>query len=521
MILILDLGSSSTRALLFDEHANAAPGAMAREPFSFAVDDDGRSEDDAEAAFQRIVHALDQLHAHLANNQLPITDLGISSYASSLICLDEHGAPLTPIYTYADTRCAEDARWLRAQHDEIEALQRTGCRIRANYWPARLHWIRRTLPDVFKRTRWFASLSDYLCWQLFGRMRTGISIASWTGMLNRTASDWDRQWLDALGISIGQLPPIAQDGETLDTLLPEWAARWPRFKDLCCHPPVGDGAAANIGSGCVDENRIAVTIGTTAAMRVVRPKTQDARPKTEGALASSVPSSNSGQALRLPSSLWAYRVDHAHDLIGGATTEGGNVFAWAKQTLNLPDSEAIEAAISQMQPDAHGLTVLPMFAGERSPGFADHARATIHGLTLDTSPVEIARALIEAIAYRLAIIYDSLRQVADPNAILVGSGGALAASPTWCQIIADATGAPLHLFDEPEATSRGVALLVLQGFQVDRFLGVTPDNPSTSSGQALTTSQPANLPTYQPDNQRHVIYRAAMARQQELYAKLI
>jgi gluconokinase len=421
-----------------------------------------------------------------------------------LVCLDADGVAISPIYTYADTRCAADARQLREHYDEIAVLQRTGCRIRANYLPAKIAWLKRTQPDLFDHTRTFASLSDYVMQRLFGRMRAGISVASWSGLLNRAASDWDATWLEALGISKDNLPAIAaptahpatmSDGEGRargeTEFLPDWRTRWPKFAHLRAHPPVGDGAAANIGSGCIDDTCIAVTIGTTAAMRVVRRRTQDKSAST---------------VLRLASSLWSYRVDHDHELIGGATTEGGSVIAWALQTLQLTDGDAIEQAIAQMQPDAHGLTVLPTFAGERSPGYAEDIRGTIHGISLDTSATEIARALVESVAFRLAHICDALRAsgMAHADAFLVGSGGALRASPTWCQIVADVCGLPLYLTDVPEATSRGVALIATGNWE------------KNNSHLPMTKHQ-----LFAPDTAKHKIYRAAMARQQELYAKLV
>ncbi len=504
MLLILDLGSSSTRAAVYDDYANAIDDLSVRVPMSFAVGDDGRCEDDAVAAFDRVVQVLDELHTQLLDYQLPVTDLGISLYASSLVCLDVNADPISPVFTYADTRCATDARRLREQHDELEALQRTGCRIRANYLPAKIAWIQRTLPGVFARTHWFASLSDYVILRLFGPMsaRAGISIASWTGLLNREASDWDEAWLHTLDVRREQFPAIRapsprprSQGEREPELRPTWQTRWPRFAQVHLHAPVGDGAAANIGSGCTDASRIAITIGTTAAMRVVRSLSQRERGRGEGETAPP-----------LPTSLWSYRVDHTHDLIGGATTEGGSVVAWARKTLQLEDAEAVERASSTMQPDAHGLTVLPTFAGERSPGYAEDIHGTLHGLSLNTRPIEITRALMEGVAYRLAHICDALLAsgVASSSAMLVGSGGALLASPTWCQIVADVCGVPLEIADVPEATSRGVAQLAIGNWQ-----------------KKVSQLPVANSKLFKPNDTHHNIYRAAMARQQELYAKLV
>ena len=484
-VLVLDIGSSSTRALLYDARAQLIPGLDARRSFSFNVGTDGRSEDDPQQAFERVTEVLDEVTTRAATEGLSITALGISAYASSLVCLDERGAPLTPVYTYADTRFARDARALRGELDEIAALQRTGCRIRANYAPARIAWIKRTQPEVFRRARWFASLSDYLCLRLFGAMRAGISVWSWSGLLNRRALAWDGDWLAKLGITSDQLPPIAQSDEWIGPLLPQYAQRWPLLRHAVCLPALGDGAAANIGSGCVDDCQIAVTIGTTAALRIV----------------------NVGAPATLPAALWGYRVDHERELIGGAMTEGGSVFQWLQRTLRLPDVAALEDAITGMAPDAHGLTILPLFAGERSPGYSEDSRATVHGLSLDTEPVQIARACLEAIAYRLCAIYDELQTVAQPGASLIASGGALLASPAWRQIIADVTGATLTVCDEPEATSRGIAMLVLERLGQG---GLRALADATRLGKAFT-----------PNPDRYATYRAAMKRQQELYAKVV
>jgi gluconokinase len=485
-VLVLDIGSSSTRAMLFDERAVLFPGAIARAAFDFRVGSDGASEDDPVLAFQRVVAVLDELQSISSSQSVSISGGGISAYASSLLCLDENGAPLTPVFTYADTRSAGDARVLRDQVDELAVLQRTGCRVRANYLPSRIAWIRRSMPRVFSATRWFVSLSDYISLRLFGDMHAGLSVWSWSGLVNRETQVWDEAWLDHLGISADQLPSITPNGHWMEGLRSEYAERWPILRNVRWLPAVGDGAAANIGSGCVDDRHVAVTIGTTAAMRIVR----------------------DSQPCAVPDTLWCYRVDHGRDLIGGATTEGGNVFAWLRRSLNLAESPVLEESMRQMQPDAHHLSILPFFAGERSPGFSEDSRATIHGLTLDTEPAEIARACLEAIAYRLGMIHESLRTTARPDATLIASGGALLASPTWCQIIADVTGTPLRICNEPEATGRGIAFLVLERLQ----------NPVVHAELIRTTRLGV---TYEPDPLRHQLYRDAMARQQELYARLV
>jgi gluconokinase len=208
----------------------------------------------------------------------------------------------------------------------------------------------------------------------------------------------------------------------------------------------------------------------------------------------------------VPAGLWCYRVDRRRALLGGATSEGGNVYGWMQDTLKLGEPGAIERALAQLPPDGHGLTVLPFLAGERSPGWAGDVRATISGLGLNTTPIEMLRAGLEAVAYRFALIFESLATSNAPDTKIIASGGSLLNSPTWMQIIADTLGHAILASDEPEATSRGAALLALES------LGAIP----------TIESLPANTSTvYTPDSANHELYRTAIERQRALYKQLI
>jgi gluconokinase len=269
----------------------------------------------------------------------------------------------------------------------------------------------------------------------------------------------------------------------LHGLAPDFAARWPALRDMPWFPAIGDGAAANVGSGCIGHERMALTIGTSGAVRVI----QDDVP-------------------HVPDGLWCYRVDRRRALLGGATSEGGNVYAWMRETLRLGEPDEIERAVGALPPDGHGLTVLPFLAGERSPGWADDAKATIAGLTLSTRPIEILRASLEAVAYRFALIERRICGQGDCPHRLIANGGGLLHSPAWMQIIADVLGRPVVASAEPEATSRGTALVALAALGA---LG------------ALDAAPAADGTVYQPDQARHERYQAAISRQQGLYDLLV
>jgi gluconokinase len=127
-------------------------------------------------------------------------------------------------------------------------------------------------------------------------------------------------------------------------------------------------------------------------------------------------------------------------------------------------------------------------------------------MTLNTQPIDMVRACMEAVAYRFATVFDVLKPRIPAKRGMIGSGAGLVHSPVWLQIMADVVGEPMTVSAVPEASSRGAALLALEA------LGAIRD----------VTDLAAPLgDVYAPDSRRHAIYRDAMQRQERLYRSLI
>ena len=487
LILTLDIGTSSARVLLFDRQGRAVEGVTAQERYEMRTTAEGASEDDPDESLERAARCVDLALSQTGPLAKHIAAVAVTTLVSNILAIDGSGSALTPLVSYADTRNDPDVDALRAALDERTVHERTGCLLRTSYWPARLAWFKRVQPQVWQSAARWITLGEYLELRLFGRCRVSYSAASWSGLLDRRTLQWDRPLLDYLGLPPDRLSPLVDVDEPLSGLQQPYADRWPALRDVPWYPAVGDGAAANVGSGCTGYERIALTIGTTGAIRVVLKEVE-----------------------RVPPGLWCYRVDRGHALLGGATSEGGNVYGWLQRTLQLGSPAEVEAEVAAMQPDAHGLTILPFLAGERSPDWAGNVQATIHGLTVATTPIEIVRASLEAVAYRFAVIEERIEQGAPGGAStgynLIANGGALLKSPAWMQMFADVLGRTVVESAEPEGTSRGIAVLAL------RSLGSIP------SIEALPATDGR---VFQPDADRHAIYREAIARQRRLYDLLI
>jgi gluconokinase len=175
-------------------------------------------------------------------------------------------------------------------------------------------------------------------------------------------------------------------------------------------------------------------------------------------------------------------------------------------TLDLGKSVKQDVAVAAMKPDEHGLTILPFLSGERSPGWQGHARATIHGLSLATTPLEILRAGMEAVAYRVAIVFEKIAGLLPADPRVIASGGALYHSASWTQIMSDVLGRPMALSGVREASARGVALLAFEALGLVDHLENIPECIEKR---------------YQPDLSRHALYRKAIERQQDLYETVV
>ncbi|HEV2911762.1 MAG TPA: gluconokinase [Pyrinomonadaceae bacterium] len=485
LVLAIDVGTSSVRAALYDERAVEISGAESRLERSLWTTPGGGAEDEAERSVEHVALTIDALLAQASALASRIESVAVSCFWHSLVGIDLEGRAVTPLYGWADTRAALWAQELRRRFDERTTHARTGCRFHSSYWPARLLWLREERPRPYSAARRWMSFAEFLVWRFFGVCETSVSMASGTGMLDLRSCAWDAELLAGLELDADRLPEIIPKHKSLTGLAKAYARRWPALKSVPWFLSIGDGAANNIGAGCVTRACVALMVGTSGAMRVLW------RGEPPG---------------EFPLALWCYRADRDRVILGGALSDGGGLYAWMREALFLGDDEqAIMLELASMEPDAHGLTLLPFWAGERSPGWATHARGAILGLSMHTRPLEILRAAMEAVAYRFALIARALVPLA-PDALMVASGGALAASPVWMQIIADALGRPVKLSGLKEASSRGAVLLALE-----------------ATGKiSCIEDAPAPLATvYEPDMARHERYLLGLERQQKLYEHLI
>jgi gluconokinase len=361
---------------------------------------------------------------------------------------------------------------LRSRGDMDRLQATTGARPHTLYWTVKLPWLARECSPAPAR---YLGLAEYVTGALLGDPSASPSMASGTGLLDLADASWDPQALELAGVDERALPPVAGPGWT-GRLGPEGGRRWPALAAATWHPATGDGAASNVGAGCVSADRVAINIGTSAAIRVVEP---------------------AGQAGPLHKELWRYLVDDGHVVTGAAFSGAGNLYAWLRQVTALPVEGSVEDELAKIPPGSRGVVVMPYHAGSRPPLDLAAGSGAITGLSLATTAVEILAATLESVCYRLAAGYEALASTLPRPPEVVASGGAIVASPWWQQTLADVLGRPVRVADEPEASARGAALLAL--------------------GQ---TTDPATVRVAEPRPDAVEAQRAARALHEDLAARL-
>jgi gluconokinase len=430
-VLALDLGTSSVRAALFDRRGSRIPGTTAQRTWPLRTDASGMAVLDPAVVAREAEAVLLEAAGHADG---PIAAVGTSCFWHSLIALDARGGLLTPIITWADSRCAADAARLRRRLDEREIHARTGCMLRASFWPAKLAWLRRTDPARFRRIARLLSPAEWLYRRWTGGERCAHGMATATGLYDPAAKTWDPGMLRALGLGPEQLPAISDAPLATGADL---AARCPALAGAAWIPAIGDGAANNLGAGAVRPGLAAINFGTTGAIRIVRDR---GRP-------------------RAPFGLFCYRIDERRFLVGGAISNAGGLRQWCIDTLRLPESDAIEAALGARPGPDHGLRVLPFWLAERAPTWREDLSGAITGIRQSTTPMDLLQAITEATFHRLATIADRVPGRSGLTAIV---GGGIQRSPASLQRLADVTGLPLIACDDPETSLRGAAVFALE-----------------------------------------------------------
>ncbi|MBS3787532.1 gluconokinase [Candidatus Bipolaricaulota bacterium] len=429
----VDIGTGSTRAVAYDEDLNVQ--AIHYEEIETQTDQSGQAVQDPKKILKNVRKCLTKV----AKQNAPVKAISFSAMLHSLVGLDDKGEPLTPLFTWADTRGREYADRLGDLIGDFHS--RTGCVLHPMYPAAKLLWLKEEEPEKFRSVPLWGSIKSFVFMNLLDRFVEGRGVASASGLLN-TEFDWDGEILSVLHLSPENLPTTMGAREKIDG-----DTDIPGLDKASVYPGGGDGMLAHLSTAGLVKDRISSTIGTSGALRVA---TTEPLLDREG-------------------KLWSYDLFPDRWICGGALNNGGLALDWFIDNFVNEDVREkgevyakIDRCVETIRPGSSGLIFAPFLTGERSPGWRPYMKGGFLGLTISHGRAEMARAIMEGVTYRLKGIEELLTPYLQDDITIRASGG-YTRSNSWLQIQADVFDAKIEVPEVEESAARGAALVAMQG----------------------------------------------------------
>jgi gluconokinase len=486
-ILAVDIGTSATKAVLFDGQGRIL--SLARRAYPMLTPQPDWAEQDPETVYPAVLEAIREAYqARPAHCAVDAVAFSAQWYSTMPVAADDRA--LCHYLTWSDRRSAAIADGLRRSDRGRVIYRATGCPLDAVYPLSKIVWLRQA--DLPAQPARFVSIKEYVFRRLFGEYVVDWSMASSTGLFDIRRRDWSPEALEAAGIDRSQLSAPVSPYHTFTRWSPEALAGTGLPQGVPCVIGAGDGVLSSVGVGAVGRGNAAVNVGTSAACRyLIQAPTVDAKER-----------------------LWTYALDEHWWVIGGIVSSGGIVYDWfvrqfagSGAACAPPDPglhAALNALAAEVPPGAEGLVFLPYLSGEQCPVWDPETTGGFFGLTLRHGRGHLARAVYEGIALSLTRVAEALAEAVEPIEEVRVTGGLLGSS-TWLQIAADMWGTRILVPESPEGSALGAAVLAWVALGQAADLTVARD-----------LVRPARV--VEPNEARRATYRAHLDRAARLLA---
>lgn len=432
----IDLGTSAIKVAAYAIDGTAL--AEATTPIGAHRPQPGHWEVDVEESRRAFRSAVRDVAAHPALRMDVPVAVSFSSSGREVFPSTADGTPLGPCLMTADTRGDEVAERLAALHTDDDWFRIAGHVPRRMDPVCRALWWREHDPAVAARTRWFMNWHEYYALLLSGRPVIDWSDAGTWATYDLSSGGWSVDRVEETGIDPRWLPDVQANGTPIGTILPAAAAEYGLPRDLLVVTGAYDTFAASVGSAAVDPGVVSLSCGTWHSFNLaVRPGWS---PDLVRDGVSVVPHPG-------PTGFGILVTD----------PNGMSVIDWTRELVGMSIGE-LDAGLATVGPGPGHVTAdsafTPLPHVDASSGFG----ATISGLTLASTRIDVVRAVMEGIALRFAIKLDGLRERGIDSTLIRATGGG-SASAWWMQLHADLTGIPVEIVGHDQPGTFGAAIL--------------------------------------------------------------
>lgn len=456
-----DIGTTSTKAVLYDLKGQVKAYANVGYPLYQTTPD--MAEEDPAEIFDAVIEVLGQVMRKGQVKPGELQGVSFSAAMHSLILMDAQNQPLTRAITWADNRAAKYSHELKDNGLGHAIYQHTGTPIHPMAPLSKIIWLNREQPELCAQAVQYIDIKTYVFQRLFHTYKMDYSIASATGLFNIFELDWDQQALEVAGITREQLPELVAPTDQILGLDPAYSQVTGISTDVPFIFGASDGVLSNLGVNAIDPGVVAVTIGTSGAVRVVVD-----HPVVD-------PNGN----------LFCYALTKDKWVVGGPVNNGGIVFRWVRDQLFAPEKITAEqmrvstydilTQIAEKIPaGSDGLLFHPYLGGERAPIWDSDARGSFFGLTRQHTRAHMVRAALEGIVYNLYMVMLMIEGVAGKPKSIQATGG-FARSELWRQMLADVFEQDVTIPESFESSCLGAAVLGMQSLGLIDDLSAVKD----------------------------------------------
>lgn len=445
-MLGVDIGTTSTKAVLFTEKGEVIQTENIGYPLY--TPNISTAEQDPEEIFQAVLKAISNITKK--NPQKNISFVSFSSAMHSVIAIDSDDQPLTACITWADNRSEAWTHKIKTELNGHEVYKRTGTPLHPMSPLSKMAWITHDRPEIASKAKKYIGIKEYVFKKLFDQYVVDYSLASAMGMMNLQTLDWDEEALSIAGVTRDQLSQLVPTTQVFSDIHPDFAKQMGLDTKTPFVIGASDGVLSNLGVNAIRKGEIAVTIGTSGAIRTIIEK-----PQTD----------EKGR-------IFCYALTENHWVIGGPVNNGGMILRWIRdefasseietaKRLGIDPYEVLTKIAERVRPGADGLLFHPYLAGERAPLWNPDVRGSFFGLTLSHKKEHMIRAALEGVIYNLYTVFLALMECMEGPVTRIQATGGFARSNVWRQMMSDIFESELVVPESYESSCLGACILGL------------------------------------------------------------
>lgn len=442
----IDLGTSATKTVLFDEECGVVASASREYPLYQPQNGwaEQNPEDWRDAALDTITEVLKKSGVRGAD----VKGIGLSGQMHGLVMLDENNQVIRPSIIWCDQRTGAECEEITRRVGAERLIEITANPALTGFTASKILWVRNHEPENYAKCRHILLPKDYVRLILTGTYATEVSDASGMQLLDVPGRCWSDEVLEKLEIDKALLAEVYESPEVTGTVLPDIAARTGLSSSTVVVGGAGDNAAAAVGTGVVTDGKAFATIGTSGVVYAHSSKIAIDPKGRVHTFCCAVPGCwhvmgvTQGAGLSLK---W-FRDNFCQDYMEKAAAQGVDPYY-------LMDRDA-----EQTPAGSRRLLYLPYLMGERTPHLDPDCRGVFFGLSAIHTKADMIRAVMEGVSYSLTDCYDILTEMGVPVESMMACGGG-GTSKLWRQMLSDMFGCSVSTTASKEGPALGVAIL--------------------------------------------------------------